>query len=62
MGEATTEAFKVWVASRNRRSIDDIKSMKEAANHMDEIKAKLKDWSGVKEIRKWREKRNFQKL
>jgi len=61
LGEATTEALRDWVASRNRRSVSDVKSMKEAVRHMDEIKSKLKNWSGVKEIRKWREKRNYLK-
>jgi len=61
LGEASTEAFKDWVASQNKRSRKDIKSMEEAARHMDRIRAKLKNWSGVSEIRKWREKRNYQK-
>ena len=61
LGEATTEAFKDWVASQNKRTRKEITTMEEAARHMDTIKAKLNDWSGVSEIRKWREKRNYQK-
>ncbi|HID91353.1 TPA: hypothetical protein EYP44_05280 [Candidatus Bathyarchaeota archaeon] len=60
VGEAASQAFKSWVRQRTIQRLRDIDRMRRAARVMDENRAKLtklREWSGVEEIRKWRELR-----
>jgi hypothetical protein len=60
VGEAASEAFRLWVQRRTERRVKDIDRMKRAAEAMDKGRAslrRLEDWSGVEVIRKWRELR-----
>jgi ribosomal protein L31 len=59
IGDAASEAFRMWVASKRHTKLQDKERMFRAANDMDRLRAKFgKDrWSGVDEIRKWRELR-----
>lgn len=58
VGDAATEAFRMWVASKRQSKSKDKEKMLEAARDMDRIRSEAgRGWSGVEEIRKWREKR-----
>lgn len=57
VGDAASEAFRMWVASKRQARFHDKEKMDDAARDMDRLRVqfgKVK-WSGVKEIRKWRE-------
>jgi len=57
VGDAASEAFRMWTASK-RHSIRDRERMIRAASEMDKLRSQSKKgWSGVYEIRKWRDKR-----
>ncbi len=60
VGEAASQAFRLWVRQRIQQRVKDVDRMKEAARNMDTIRASLKKvegWSSVGVIRKWRELR-----
>jgi plasmid stability protein len=58
VSDAATEAFRQWVASKRQTRQRDIERMHSAAENMDEIRRSSKiKWSGVEEIRKWRDMR-----
>jgi hypothetical protein len=58
VGEAATEAFRMWVASKRQSKLRDKERMLEAAKDIDKIRVENKGaWSGVAEIRKWRDQR-----
>jgi len=60
VGEAASQAFRLWVQQRSLQKVKDIDRMKKAAEIMDRNRAKLgelKEWSSVEVIRKWRELR-----
>ncbi|MDG6928521.1 MAG: hypothetical protein JRN39_07600 [Nitrososphaerota archaeon] len=58
VGEAATEAFRMWIASKKQSKARDGERMARAARDMDDLRAEFKaKWSGVEEIRKWRELR-----
>jgi hypothetical protein len=58
VGDAATEAFRMWIASKRQNKMRDRERMLEAAKDMDILRAGHKaEWSGVAEIRKWREQR-----
>jgi hypothetical protein len=58
VGKAATEAFRMWVASRRQTKLRDREMMLEAAKDMDKLRLEYKGkWSGVAEIRKWRDQR-----
>ena len=58
IGEATTEAFRLWILFKKYGRVRDQTRMSKAAKQMDELRRKsAKGWSGVREIRKWRELR-----
>jgi len=60
IGDAATEAFRMWVASKRQTRIRDRGRMIEAARDMDELRTSSgKGWSGAEEIRKWRDKRKL---
>lgn len=58
VGEATTEAFRLWVLFKKYGRVRNRARMLRAAKHMDELRRKSEGrWSGTEEIRKWRELR-----
>lgn len=60
VGEAASQAFRLWVQQRRLQRVRDIDRLRKAAEVMDWNRAKLmqrEDWSGVEVIRKWRELR-----
>lgn len=58
LGEAASEAFRMWVASKREMKIRNRERMIKAARDMDQLRSESKvRWSGVTEIRKWRDKR-----
>jgi len=59
VGDAATEAFRMWVASKRRSRARDRERMIEAARDMDRLRAETGEgWSGVAEIRRWRDERS----
>lgn len=58
VGEAATEAFRLWVASKRQTRQRDEERMRKAAEEMDKLRMEGRvSWSGVEEIRKWRDRR-----
>jgi len=60
LGEAASQAFRLWIQQRNIQRVKDIDSLKRAAEVMDRNRSKLttrEDWSTVEVIRRWRELR-----
>ena len=58
VGDAATEAFRLWVASKRQVKQRDEERMRRAAEDMDNIrKTEGANWSGVEEIRRWRDER-----
>jgi hypothetical protein len=58
IGEATAEAFRLWILFKKYGTVRDRTRMRKAAEHMDELRRKsAKGWSGVREIRRWRDSR-----
>ena len=55
VGDATTDAFRMWVASKSQVRLREKERMMKAADDMDRIRAQGgTNWSGVDEIRRWR--------
>ena len=58
VGDAASEAFRMWVASKRQNELRDRERMLKAAKDMDKLRFGYKgEWSGVAEIRKWRDQR-----
>lgn len=58
IGDAAADAFRLWVLFKKYGRVRDRARAEQAAKHMDELRKKsARGWSGVKEIRKWRESR-----
>jgi hypothetical protein len=58
VSDAATEAFRQWVASKRQTHQRDVERMRNAAKDMDELRQSNRiEWSGVEEIRRWREER-----
>ena len=58
VGDAATEAFRMWVSSRRQGRLRDGGQMLEAASDIDKLRIEHKGkWSGAEEIRKWRDQR-----
>lgn len=58
VGDAATEAFRMWVSSKRQTRIRDKEVMIEAAEDIDRIRLGYRGkWSGAAEIRRWRDKR-----
>jgi len=58
LSEAASEAFRLWIMFKKFGRVRDKDRMLNAAGDMDDLRKKsLKGWSGVEEIRKWRESR-----
>lgn len=58
VGEAASQAFRLWVQQRMPSKARDIERLRRACQRMDENRSKLRvleDWSSVKVIRQWRE-------
>jgi len=61
IGEAASQAFRLWVQQKALKRVKDAARIKAACKRIDENRAKLKpvrDWNSVKEIRKWRKYRH----
>ncbi|MFQ6074634.1 MAG: hypothetical protein ACE5Z5_00670 [Candidatus Bathyarchaeia archaeon] len=60
MGEAASEAFRLWIAFKRCGRVRDRRRMLRAAEDMDGLRKKsARGWSGVEEIRRWREQRRL---
>ena len=60
VGEAASQAFRLWIQQRNLQRVRDIDRLRKAAEAMDRNRSKLtarEDWSTVEVIRRWRELR-----
>jgi hypothetical protein len=58
VGDAATEAFRMWVASKRQTRLRDKEKMLIASEDIDKLRAKYKSkWSGAVEVRKWRDQR-----
>jgi len=58
VGDAATEAFRMWVSSKRQGKVRDEVRMLEAIQDMDRLRLEHdQEWSGVAEIRKWRDQR-----
>lgn len=58
VGDAATEAFRLWVASKRQSRMRDEEAMLQGARDMDKLRQEhTGEWSGAAEIRKWRDKR-----
>jgi hypothetical protein len=58
VGDAATDAFRLWVASKRQGRLRDTERMREAAKDIDKLRLEYTgEWSGVAEIRKWRDQR-----
>ncbi|MEW6221799.1 MAG: hypothetical protein AB1476_00550 [Candidatus Hadarchaeota archaeon] len=58
VGEATAEAFRLWINHKKYGRVRDLTCMDDAARRMDALRKKsAKGWSGTEEIRKWRDQR-----
>lgn len=58
VGDAATEAFRQWVASKRQARQRDQERIKCAAEDMDRLRSEgAAGWSGAEEIRRWRDQR-----
>jgi len=60
VGDAASQAFRLWVQERKLQRIKDIDRLRKAAEVMDRNRSRLarhEDWSTVEVIRRWRELR-----
>lgn len=60
VGEAASQAFRLWVQQRSLDRVRDRERMRRAAARTDEMRLKIgrvKGWDSTEVIRKWRELR-----
>lgn len=60
VGEAASQAFRLWVQQRMLKRVRDVDRLKKAAERIDRNRETLKGaegWSSVEVIRQWREQR-----
>jgi hypothetical protein len=60
VGEAASQAFRLWVQQRSLGRVRDQERMRRAAARTDEMRRKIgrvKGWDSTEVIRKWRELR-----
>jgi hypothetical protein len=58
VSDAATEAFRQWVALKRQNRHRDEQRMRNAAADIDALRnTGAEDWSGAKEIRRWRDER-----
>ena len=62
VGDAASQAFRLWVQQRYLQRVKDIDRLRRAAEVMDRNRLGLmerEDWSSVEVIRKWRDLRRL---
>lgn len=60
VGEAASQAFRLWVQDRSLKRVRDLDRMRRASEEMDRIRLEVghvKGWSSTEVIREWREHR-----
>lgn len=60
VGEAASQAFRLWVQQRSLGRIRDTEKMRKAAERMDQLRkeiGRVEGWSSTEVIREWRERR-----
>ena len=60
MGEAASQAFRLWVHQRTLGRVRDRERMRRAADRTDEMRrrvGRVEGWSSTEVIREWRERR-----
>lgn len=60
VGEAASQAFRLWVQQRSLGRVRDSERMRRAAERMDEMRRRIgrvEGWSSTEVIRQWRELR-----
>jgi len=60
VGDAASQAFRLWVQERGLQRVKDIDRLRNTAEVMDRNRSRLsgrEDWSTVEVIRRWRELR-----
>ena len=60
VGEAASQAFRLWVQERSIHRVRDRDRMRRAAEEMDRIRHEVghtKGWSSTEVIREWRDRR-----
>ncbi len=60
VGEAASQAFRLWVQQRTVGRIRDHEKMRRAADRTDEMRrriGRIEGWSSTEVIREWRERR-----
>ncbi len=60
VGEAASQAFRLWVQQRSLGRVRDRDRMRRAALRTDEMRKKIglvRDWSSTEVVRTWRERR-----
>ncbi|MEM2123103.1 MAG: hypothetical protein QXE79_05665 [Candidatus Bathyarchaeia archaeon] len=59
VGQAASQAFRLWVQESGLKPLKDLNRLREAADAIDEARLKLRlieGWSSVEVIRSWRER------
>ena len=60
VGEAASEAFRLWVQERSLKKVRDRDRVRRASEEIDRIRSevgRVQGWSSTEVIRKWRERR-----
>ena len=60
VGEAASQAFRLWVQQRSLGRVRDREKMRRAAERIDEMRRRIgrvEGWSSTEVIREWRERR-----
>ena len=60
VGEAASQAFRLWVQQRSLGRTRDTEKMRKAAERMDQLRkeiGRVEGWSSTEVIREWRERR-----
>ncbi len=60
VGEAASQAFRLWVQQRALGRVRDLDKMRRAAERMDQMRkeiGRVEGWSSTEVIREWRERR-----
>jgi len=59
IGQAASQAFRLWVQESELRPLKDLRRLKEAAKAIEDSRSRLQmieGWSSVEVIRSWRER------
>lgn len=60
VGEAASEAFRLWVQERSLRKVRDREKVRRASEEIDRVRSevgRVEGWSSTEVVRKWRERR-----